>query len=87
MGNGECSIRLTVATKVSDQDVMGPRGVPAQSKARIRPAISPVPWISFAICEKRFSWRPGTIGDPDIAVGPLIDLPAGGYREYCVLPN
>src|SRR6202453_4665122 len=42
----EASIRFTVVSSVSSHCSMGPTAVDAQSKARMRPAISPLPKIA-----------------------------------------
>src|ERR1700733_3714340 len=46
VGNGECSIRFTVASRVSDQPSIAPSGVSDHRCARMRAAISLCPEIS-----------------------------------------
>src|ERR1700733_12654267 len=47
VGNGECSIRFTVARRVSDQLSIGPRGVSDHLCIRMRPANSLSPVIKL----------------------------------------
>jgi hypothetical protein len=82
VGNGECNIKLTVATRVSDQAEIGPRSVPAQLWSLIRQAISPLPLIRLAVREAGFSLEFGTIGDSGInAVLYLIVRLTDGREE------
>lgn len=48
VGKGEWSIRFAVASKVSDQSSIGPKGVFDQSWARMRPDISLCPVIGVS---------------------------------------
>src|ERR1700683_1699874 len=49
VGNGECNMRLMVAINVSDQCSTGPRGVAAQSCARMRLGMSVLPMMRLSI--------------------------------------
>src|SRR6266700_774098 len=51
-GVGQDSIRFTTASSSGDQFSSGPSGVEAQSKLRIRPAISPLAMI-FAVADDK----------------------------------
>jgi len=44
-GSGEARVRLTMVRSSLDQESMGPSGVEAQSYARTRSAISPLPMM------------------------------------------
>src|SRR5581483_9943712 len=69
MGCLDASSMLTVVMRVSDQLLIGPNGVLAQSKWRIRPAISPEPIIrDSAVAKLTFVLRrvPAELRDEDV---------------------
>jgi len=69
--NGECNMRLAVVSRVSDQALIGPRAVPAQSWAWIRRAISPLPLVRVAVSDEGIWSNSRFIGDSRLVAGIL----------------